>query len=101
VFVKSHQKTIRMFYKFLKSKKSQKNYFFFSKYAKNDFVKILLKDFEMASHFLGATKHVTLLESDAKLLGLYQKQNKNEPTEENVKKDEEIKVKETSLASDK
>ncbi len=88
-----------MFYKFLKkSKKSQKNYFFSSKYSRNDFVKILLKDFEMASHFLGATKHVTLLESDAKLLGLYQKQNKNE---ENVKMDEEIKEKEASPASDK
>jgi hypothetical protein len=99
VFVKSHQKTIRMFYKFLKkSKKSQKNYFFSSKYSRNDFVKILLKDFEMASHFLGATKHVTLLESDAKLLGLYQKQNKNE---ENVKMEEEIKEKEASPASDK
>jgi hypothetical protein len=51
--------------------------FTFSTYSRNDIVKIKLKDFEMASHFLGGVKHVTLLESDAVLLGLYEKKNKS------------------------
>ncbi len=30
----------------------------------------------MASHFLGAAKHITLLEADAEIVGLYKKQKK-------------------------
>ena len=34
-------------------------------------VKVNLQSFEMSSKFIGAEKHVTLLEADATLLGLY------------------------------
>ncbi|CAC5414018.1 MRPS28 [Mytilus coruscus] len=37
-------------------------------------VKLVLKDLEMSSSFLGSEKHLTLLEADAVLLGLLDKQ---------------------------
>ncbi len=30
----------------------------------------------MAAHFLGAVKHITLLEADAQLIGLYKKKQR-------------------------
>ncbi len=38
---------------------------------RNANVRIKLKSFEMASYFLNSAKHITLLESDADLLGLF------------------------------
>lgn len=37
-------------------------------------MKLVLKDLEMSSSFLGSEKHLTLLEADAVLLGLLDKQ---------------------------
>lgn len=51
------------------------------KYVRNELVKIRLKDFEMASHFLGAVRHITLLESEADLIGLYRPFIEKEPKE--------------------
>ncbi|XP_064652319.1 small ribosomal subunit protein bS1m-like [Lineus longissimus] len=42
-----------------------------SEYHRGAKVKICLHDLEMSSKFLGSEKHVTLLEADATLLGLY------------------------------
>jgi hypothetical protein len=39
-------------------------------------VKIKLKSFEMASYFLNSAKHITLLESDAELIGLFDPESK-------------------------
>ena len=48
----------------------------------------------MASHFLGGVKHLTLLESDAVLLGLYQKQSKSlKNLTDSGKKEENVEIK--------
>lgn len=41
-----------------------------SLYARNKNVEIKILSFEMASYFLNSAKHLTLLESDAELIGL-------------------------------
>ncbi|XP_071942152.1 small ribosomal subunit protein bS1m-like [Antedon mediterranea] len=45
-----------------------------SKYVRGARVRLLLKDFEMAEHFIGAKQDLTLLEADAQLLGLQEAQ---------------------------
>ena len=42
-----------------------------SLFIRNANVKVKLVSFEMAAYFLNAAKHLTLLESDAKLVDIY------------------------------
>lgn len=55
--------------------------FFNSLYQRNANVLIKLVDFEMASYFLSAAKHLTLLESNATLVGLYDPRSNKEKDE--------------------
>lgn len=48
---------------------------------RNTNVKIKLISFEMASYFLNAAKHITLLESDAELVGTLRKDSEQEQDE--------------------
>ncbi|RMZ93150.1 28S ribosomal mitochondrial [Brachionus plicatilis] len=47
-------------------------------YKRNKNVKIKLVSFEMASYFLNAARHITLLESDAELVGLLRKEDESD-----------------------
>lgn len=49
-----------------------------SYYKRNKNVKIKLVSFEMASYFLNAARHITLLESDAELVGLLRKEDESD-----------------------
>lgn len=44
---------------------------FIRDFTRNTNVKVELVDFEMASFFLSAAKHLTLLESNAKIIGYF------------------------------
>ena len=46
---------------------------FFRKFHRGTKVKLQLNELEMSSSFLGSSKHVTLLEADATLIGLHKK----------------------------
>ena len=59
--------------------------FLFRKYTRGTKVKVHIHSMEMSSKFLGAEEHVTLLEADGALLGLY---------------DSDMETKDTSIAQD-
>ncbi len=52
-------------------------------YQRNANVLVKLVDFEMASYFLSAAKHLTLLESNAILIGLFNPTNSEVKDERN------------------
>lgn len=49
----------------------------FSAYVRGANVRLLIKDLELSSKFLGYEKDLTLLEADCVLLGLSQEQSRN------------------------
>ncbi|CAF0769926.1 unnamed protein product [Brachionus calyciflorus] len=56
-------------------------------YVRNRNVKIKLVSFEMASYFLNAAKHITLLESDAELIGLVRSEKEEDERSKILRKE--------------
>ena len=54
----------------------------------------------MASHFIGGAKHLTLLESDANLIGIFKKKKTKKEMNEKIMEETQIKNEEKTVSDE-